>query len=96
MDGSNETGTEAEGNSTTPSMSANQRFLIKSVPALLAARQTGGNDSTATQDRAADEIQSRSWWKSFLDPAALLSGIMSLTSIAAVWQDNRKREDTDD
>ena len=94
-DGQKDTETEAEGNATAPSMSANKRSRLKSVPAFMATRQTGGDDTAAIQDRASAETPSRSWWESFLDPTAWLAGIMSLTSFAAVWQDNRKRKDTD-
>ncbi len=94
-DGQKETGTEVEGNSTTPSMSSNKRSRSKTMRASSANRPSSEGETTMTQGRASDEMLSRPWLESFLDPATWLTGIMSLAPLAAVLQANRKREDTD-
>ncbi len=94
-DGEKDDETEAEGNSAAPTMSAAPRSGIKPIWAFLAARHSGRDDTTATQSGPSHETSSRSWWESCMDPTAWLAGLLSLSSFAAVWQDNRKRDVTD-
>jgi hypothetical protein len=91
-----DTGTEAEGNSAAPTMSAAPQSRINPIQAFLAARHSGGDDTTTTtQAEPSHETPSRSWWESCMDPTAWLAGMLSLSSIAVVWQDNRKRNVAD-
>lgn len=63
--------------------------------AVSATRPASEGETTMIQGRASDETPSRPWLESILDPATWLAGVLSLTPLAAVLQDNRKYEDTD-
>ncbi|HLQ46517.1 MAG TPA: hypothetical protein VK137_17365 [Planctomycetaceae bacterium] len=91
-----DTGTEAESNAADAPMSAAPRSRFSHMRAFLSARHSRANDPTLTQTEPSDDSASRSWWESCMDPTAWLAGILSLSSFAAVWQDDRKRDVTDD
>ena len=76
-----------------PNTAAIRRPRAKFVRTFPVNRPTAMEEGTEKESVLGANTPSRLWWEAFVDPTVLMSGIMSVASLASVWEDTRKRKD---